>query len=246
MTGRERFKQIAMATFTTSFLTLAVMAAPLDSPRVGADKWAQSLTEGERAVFIQAKALKGLPSEYRGALSRNLATAVERSTFWMSVIGEFKAAHQLSPDQLAVLSRVESLLVEAIQPNADRKAVGSKLAAVRGDVSAVLGEDAVRQLFKAAAPTESTVGLPLLERIKYGWRVNRPQSFTAAMSYVLPSVYADSWTCNCSDDDMWCPSHQTCGMPAEGCNPYEPSLCPGAGCGEWGCYGCWLICYYPN
>jgi len=226
-------------------LTVAVLAIPIDSPGGGAEVWAASLTQAERLAYFQADRLASLPAEYRRALSKAATSAEERMAFWQSTFANFRRHRTLTREQEAVVGEAEALIPRAFGAKVDRSVVGEELAIVRTHLVSVLGDDIANELLRAAGPTRAgSQGLPLIERLRYSWRVNRPNNLVAAIGYVFPTVQA-AGTCNCGypGDCYW---EQTCGLPeGSSCDPYQPPIC-GLGCGDWGCYGCWMLCYYPR
>ena len=241
---RKNIGRAAMGAITIVGLTVAVVAIPIESPRTGAETWVRSLSEAEQMEFSQPNRLRTLPTEYRGALSRALSSPERRAEFWRNVFSAYRTGRVLSREQGQALTSAESLLTGSVAgSSAERVSILSRLSDARAGVVASLGEDAANELFRGIAPAHlGSGGLPIGERLRYLWRMNRPPALVRALNFVVPSVLAA--TCNCSDE-TGCSGHATCGVP-ELCTPYEPPTCPGFGCGDWGCYGCWKVCYYPN
>jgi hypothetical protein len=226
-------------------LTVAVLAIPVNSPGAGAEAWAASLTASERLAYGRTDRLASLPSDYRRALARAATSAEERVAFWQATFANFRRHRTLTEAQDAVVREAEALIPAAFAANVEKSMIAEKLAGVRTRLVSTLGDDVANELLRATGSARtSSQGLPFVERVRYSWRVNRPNKLLAAISYVFPTVEASS-SCNCGSqgDCYW---EQTCGLP-EGysCDPYEPPIC-GLGCGDWGCYGCWMFCYYPR
>lgn len=236
-------RRVAATIVSVLGMTVAIVAVPVDSPMSGADSWVRSLSRAERMSVLAPNRLSLLPDEYRRALSRADATPEERMEFWRSIFAAFRADKTLSAEQEGVVAEAESLIPAAFGSEADKPAVAARLLSIRARLVSALGEDGSNQLLLAAGGRRAqSSGLPLLERIRYSWRSNRPEALVAALGFVFPAVHA-SGTCNCGYPGD-CTYHQECGAPVE-CEPYEPPIC-GLGCGSWGCYGCWMLCYYPG
>ena len=237
MTLSRGFKRALAAPVTMVGLTIAVAAIPVESVKSGALAWAQSLTNADRLEYASPAQLSQLPVEYRMAVFASLTTAKDRAAVWQGVFATYRRTHALSIEQDAVLSRAESLLSPALFRSLLTGPKVNEVKATRKAVADALGAAAERELFVTAGEDRgSTASLPLVERLRYTRRCQRPERLVAWVGFVVPGLQA--LTCNCISTDE-CGYFMTCGNPVS-CNTTS------WGCGSWWLEPCTSVCYYPR
>lgn len=231
---------------TTCGVMTTLAALPTDSPSAGAERWVRGLTDVEREMLLAPTRLGGVPGAYRRAFSKTLREPSARRAYLEASVSIYERSRGFSTEERQLLDEVRALIPLVAVATVPKSNVAGQVAAVRARVMAVLGPDAVRALFYSSdTGPDKTAVLPLLERAKLAWRLNRPMVVAKILNLVVPVMRAESPTCNCGPEGNWdCNYGMNCNSANE-CEPYEPPVCL-MGCGEWGCYGCWLTCNYEG
>jgi hypothetical protein len=227
---------------TMAGLTVAAMAIPTETPKVGAERWIASLTPDALKNLLTPDQIAALPQEYRRALSRALQMPESRVAFWKGVLDNYRRTHELSPVQSEVLEKVEGLITPSLfDERSDAKVARRLITEAHTAVVAALGRDAADAIFRAAG-THNADGSPLTlaEQIRHMWRTHRPESVVALLHSAVPTL--EAYVCNCADNGD-CYYSQHCNQQLSCDAPPLPPF-PPYGCGSWNWYPCSWLCSY--
>jgi len=221
MSVRRVIVRVVLIAIAAGGFSITLAAAPADQPGVGAFRWVRGLTESDRAVYLQDAVLRSLPKEYRHALVGSIPKGAARAAFWRAAFSSYRDHHDMAPGQVAALNRaISHSTAEALAGTVPAVKAWADLENGLSDALGEAGADAV--LYKSTAIGPNGVGLPIRERIAYGWRHLKGRVATAVRWGSNVEVKCN---CNtnphCNDPGLYCAEFD--------CDSTGTTQCGGAG-----------------